>query len=251
MGANLAKNPLGKPERWIVDFSNRTLEDSSEYKLPFKHVETYVKPERETNREAVMREKWWRFKRTNESMRTALDSVAFYFTVPRVSKWAIFIPVPLNWLPGDKSVVIVSEDFYVLGILASSVHRTWMDAQKSTLEDRTAYTPTTCFETFPFPQSANSKLTDQIRSTTQALHHYRTEQMEKKQWGITDLYNKFFNEPASQLRQLHDKLDRLVLQAYGFSPEDDLLAKLLELNLLLSDREKQGLPVVGPHTPIV
>jgi hypothetical protein len=29
------------------------------------------------------------------------------------------------------------------------------------------------------------------------LHEYRSQQMETKQWGITQLYNKFFHEPAS------------------------------------------------------
>jgi type II restriction/modification system DNA methylase subunit YeeA len=103
MGANLAQNPQGKPERWIIDFDNRSLEEVSDYLLPFDHVKKYVKPERESNREAIMREKWWRFKRTNEGMRKALASLPYCFAVPRVSKWSIFIPFLSNWLAGDKS----------------------------------------------------------------------------------------------------------------------------------------------------
>jgi len=79
MGANLAQNPHGKPERWIIDFSNMSIEESSNYDLPFEHIKVNVKPEREKNREAVMREKWWRFKRTNEAMRTAISTLSFYF----------------------------------------------------------------------------------------------------------------------------------------------------------------------------
>ena len=180
------------------------LEDASDYKLPFEHIKLNVKPEREQNREAVMREKWWRFKRTNEAMRKALAPLSQCFAVPRVSKWAIFIPFPSNWLAGDKSVVVASNDFYVFGILTSNVHRTWMHAQKSTLEDRTAYTHNTCFETFPFPQmpsplaplpegEGNSRLPSppgrragdegliqQIRAIAQELHAYRSTQMERK-----------------------------------------------------------------------
>jgi predicted RNase H-like HicB family nuclease len=55
--------------------------------------------------------------------------------------------------------------------------------------------------------------------------------MEKKQWGITQLYNAYFHEPASKLYQLHQQLDKLVMQAYNFKANDDILAKLLELNL--------------------
>lgn len=180
--------------------------------------------------------------------------LSLYFAVPRVSKWAIFIPFPLNWLAGDKSVVVASDDLYLLGVLTSKVHRTWMNAQKSTLGLTIAYTHNTCFETFPFPQlNPNTKnkglkplaLPQQIRVTMQELHQYRSQQMETKQWGITKLYNEYFHEPASQLHKLHAKLDKLVMEAYGFSENDDLLSKLLELNLQLAEREKQGLSIIG------
>ncbi|MFM6368883.1 MAG: class I SAM-dependent DNA methyltransferase, partial [Dolichospermum sp.] len=43
MGANLAKNPHGKPERWIIDFDDMSIEEASDYQLPFEHIKTYVK----------------------------------------------------------------------------------------------------------------------------------------------------------------------------------------------------------------
>jgi hypothetical protein len=250
MGANLAKNPHGTPERWIIDFVDMSIEEASNYILPFRHIETCVKPERLNNRELILQQKWWTFKRTNKAMRTATIALNCYFTVPRVSKWAVFIPAPINWLAGDKSVVLTNDDFYIFGIVLSMVHRTWMNAQKSTLGDTTAYTPTTCFETFPFPQTPETKLVNHIRSKSEEIHQYRTQQMESKQWGITTLYNKFFDEPTSQLYKLHQQLDKLVMQAYGFSYNDDILEKLLEFNLELAEKEKQGKSVIGPWTPV-
>jgi hypothetical protein len=173
-----------------------------------------------------------------------------YFNIPRHSKWFIFIPAQLNWLPGDSTTVVASDDFYILGILTSQVHRLWVKAQSSTLEDKTRYTHNTCFETFPFPQTPSSNLVEQIRATAQQLHQYRTQQMEAKQWGITQLYNKFFDEPTSQLFKLHAQLDQLVMQAYGFEASDDILEKLLELNLELAEKEKRGETVVGPWAPV-
>jgi len=67
--------------------------------------------------------------------------------------------------------------------------------------------------------------------------------------GLTQLYNKFFEEPTSQLFKLHAQLDRQVMQAYGFIDSDDILAKVLELNLELAEKEKQGEAVVGPCVP--
>jgi SAM-dependent methyltransferase len=249
MGANLAQNPQGKPERWIIDFNKLSLEDASKYELPFNHVKIHVKPERDQNRMESRRLKWWQPGGNPQQMRKALAILPYSFAVPEVSKWAIFIPSPSEWLPGNKTKVVVSDDFYVLGILTSSTHRLWMHAQKSTLKADIAYTHNTCFETFPFPQNCPAKTKTEIRAAMQAIHDYRTEQMERKQWGITELYNQFFNESASQLAKLHAQLDQLVCQAYGIKANDDPLKFLLELNLELANRESQGLSVVAPGLP--
>lgn len=75
------------------------------------------------------------------------------------------------------------------------------------------------------------KMVQQIRDKMIELHNYRTEQMDKKQWGITQLYNAFFHEPSSKLYQLHQQLDKLVIKAYNFDENDDILEQLLNLNL--------------------
>jgi type II restriction/modification system DNA methylase subunit YeeA len=247
MGANLAKNPHGKPERWIIDFDDMSIEEASDYQLPFEKVKQTIPLERQNNRNEKLKLNWWKYEGKRIEMRKAISTLSFYFTVPRVSKWAIFIPAPLNWLPGDKSVVVASEDFYIFGILSSSIHREWMHAQKSTLKADIAYTHNTCFETFPFPQIVDINLVQQIRTKTEELHEYRSQQMETKQWGITTLYNKFFTEPSSQLYKLHQQLDKLVMSAYQFNPEDDILERLLLLNLELAEKEKQGIKIIGPE----
>ena len=239
MGSNLAKNPHGKPDRWIIDFNDMSLEEASKYELPFQHVKTYVQPERDKNRREVTRVNWWKYGEKRPAMRKAIASLSHYFAVPRVSKWSIFIPIPSHWLPGDKSVVVASNDFYVLGILTSNLHRTWMHAQKSTLKADIAYTHKTCFETFPFPRNPTLNIIEKIRTVTQKLHSFRHDKMFQTQWGITQLYNQFFHEPASQLTQLHAQIDRLVLKAYQFKKSDDLLEKLLALNLEIFQHEQQ------------
>ena len=133
--------------------------------------------------------------------------------------------------------------------MTSETHRAWVRAQSSTLKGDTRYTHNTCFETFPFPQTPTQKAVQNIRAKALELQDYRSQQMEQKQWGITKLYNAYFNEPASQLYKLHKQLDALVLDAYGFSPNDDILEKLLTLNLELAEKEKSGEPVVGPWDP--
>jgi len=245
MGENLARNPHGKPIRWIIDFRDLGLEIAESYAMPFDHLRTYVKQERDQNRNLTLKEYWWRFHRTRQNLRQAIANLPYFFVVPEVSKWTIFLPSPPEWLPGNGTSVVASDDFYVLGILTSSLHRQWIKAQNATLEDRTRYTPANCFENFPFPQNCPAKTKIAIRAAMQELHDFRTEFMERKQCGITQIYNQFFGEPASQLAKLHTKLDQLVATAYSLKPSDDPLKFLLDLNTEVATRETQGLPVVG------
>ena len=245
MGDNLASNPHGKPERWIIDFNDMDIEVASTYKLPFNHLKATIPEERKNNRNNALKVNWWKYEGKRLGMRIALAPLEFSFAVPEVSKWAIFIPSFSDWLSGNKTKVVASDDFYILGILTSKVHRVWMHAQKATLKADIAYTHNTCFETFPFPQNKTSPLVAKIRAAMQELHQYRTAQMEEKQCGITTLYNKFFHEPASQLYKLHAKLDKLVMQIYGFSDSDDLLEKLLYLN-----QEIANPPYVPTYEPL-
>jgi len=237
---DLTDSPHGTPQRWIIDFNDMNIEDAGNYKLPFKHIRDNVKPGRNSNRREVTGLNWWKHGEKRPAMRQAIESLSFYFLVPRHSKWFIFIPGQSDWLPADSTVVIASDDFYILGIITSNIHRIWVKAQSSTLKGDTRYTHNTCFETFPFPQNPDTQVIEQIRTKTEELHQYRTQQMESKQWGITTLYNEFFHETTSKLYKLHQEIDRLVMLAYNFQPGDDILENLLTLNLELAEREKQG-----------
>jgi hypothetical protein len=119
----------------------------------------------------------------------------------------------------------------------------------STLKGDTRYTPSTVFETFPFPQQVTAEQAEAIRQQMIELNDYRNGWMVEQQKGITEIYNRYFNEPASKLRKLHDALDALVLKAYGWSGKDDVLVNLLDLNLELAELEAEGQAIVGPWDP--
>jgi hypothetical protein len=182
-------------------------------------------------------------------MRAAMMRENGYFVFPRHSKWFIPLVGSTSWLPGDSTTIIAGTDFYAFGIITSRIHRTWITAQKSTLKGDTRYTHTSCFETFPFPQVVAPELVQKIRQAMTALNDYRNEVVVARNWGITDLYNAYFDEPASQLAKLHQALDALVLKAYGWKASEDILSNLLDLNLELAEREAAGETVVGPWAP--
>jgi hypothetical protein len=248
-GKNLAQKPCGNPDRIIIDFNSLSIEEAEAYKLPFEHLRVTVKAERSCNRRRVYREIWWQYAEKRPAMRQMIAGLSSFLAVPEVSKWAIFIVCQSNWLCGNKNKVVASDDFYILGLLTSSVHRQWMHAQKGTLKGDIAYTHDTCFETFPFPQLVTAEQAEAIRQKMIELNDYRNAWMVEQQKGITEMYNRYFDEPASKLRKLHDALDALVLKAYGWSAKDDVLANLLDLNLELAELEAEGQAVVGPWDP--
>jgi SAM-dependent methyltransferase len=244
--SDLATSPNAIPTRWIVDFNDMSIEEASLYALPFGRIRQNVKPERDKNPRETRRLNWWKYGENSPKMRDSLSKIEYFFAVPRHSKYFMFLPLDSKILINDSTKAVISEDYFVLGVLTSNVHRVWTEAQSSTLGPSTRYTPRTCFETFPFPQSPTVECVEAIRNKAVELHKYRSDQMEQKQWGITTLYNAYFNEPASHLHKLHKQLDTLVMKAYTLEDGDGILDFLLDLNLKLADKEKRGEAIVGP-----
>lgn len=149
-GTDIVKERHGK---WIVDFGNDMTEaDASLYEQPFAHILEHVKPVREQNNREIRRRYWWRFSEAMPALRKALEDLPYYIVSPRVSKHRIF-----SWrhgvtIPDDGIVVITRSDDTSFGLLHSRFHELWSLGLGTALEDRPRYTPTSCFETFPFPE---------------------------------------------------------------------------------------------------
>ncbi len=84
-------------------------------------------------------------------MRAALKGLPRYIATPRVAKHRVFVKLDGEILPDCQIVVIARSDDVTFGILHSRFHELWSLRLGTSLEDRPRYTPSTCFETFPFP----------------------------------------------------------------------------------------------------
>ncbi|BBD70809.1 hypothetical protein NIES4072_71750 [Nostoc commune NIES-4072] len=99
----------------------------------------------------------------------------------------------------------------------STIHWVWAIQFGSTLGKITYnYTPTDCFETFPFPTS-----TANLEEIGDRYYNHRQNIMQTRQEGLTKTYNRFHNpdETAAdiqQLRELHIEMDNAVTAAYGW-----------------------------------
>lgn len=107
-------------------------------------------------------------------------------------------------------------------VMQSRVHEIWVRFFASSLEERLRYTPSDCFETFPFPKDWRTN--EALESYCKCHDEHRAELMvrdEGDQFGLTELYNRFHDpqcedEGITRLRALHEEMDRAVLAAYGW-----------------------------------
>ena len=156
------------PDMWIVDFGGNTpLEKCATFEAPFEHVLKLVKPTREGNRDPRAGPLWWLHKRSNDDMRRGMVNLDRYAVTPRVAKHRVWVWRPAVVFPDSAVAIATRADDTTFGILHSRFHELWALRMGTSLEDRPRYTPTTCFETFPFP--AGLTPADTAHQQTEAL----------------------------------------------------------------------------------
>lgn len=173
-------------------------------------------------------------------MRKALDGLRRYLVTPETAKHRIFTWLQPEVLADHALVVIARDDDYTFGVLQSRVHELWargMGTQLREVESGFRYTPTTTFETFPFPHPTDDQR-EAIAAAARRLNELREGWLNPpgaadEELGSRTLTN-LYNGMPGWLRDAHATLDRAVLAAYGWSPimsDGSVLAALLDLNL--------------------
>jgi hypothetical protein len=148
-GKDIAARPRGA---WVVDFNVFEAGSASLYEKPFEYVETFVKPSRANNPRVNRRERWWIHGETGAGWRSVTTNISRFIATSRVAKFRNFVWFNAICWPSDAVVGIARADDTTFGILHSRLHELWSLRMGTSLEDRPRYTPTTCFETFPFPE---------------------------------------------------------------------------------------------------
>ncbi len=139
---------------WLIDFNDQSLNDAALYEAPFGHIETHVKPVRLENRRSRTAERWWLHGENRPGMRRALHNLPRFLVTPRVSKHRIFAWLDSTFVADHKLCAFARDDDYFFGVLHSRLHQVWALKLGTQLRERESgftYTPTSCFETFPFP----------------------------------------------------------------------------------------------------
>jgi len=174
-------------------------------------------------------------------MRRALSPLPRYIAGVAQGKRILFAWQDPWTCPSNLINVFAFADDYAIGVLSSAIHGDWARAQSSTLEDRIRYTPTSAFETFPWPDPAPDRR-EQIASVARSMIERRQAVCVERGIGLTALYNEVDDGAYADLRKLHRQLDRAVTGAYGWpasaaADSDDVNRRLLDLNRRIAARE--------------
>jgi type II restriction/modification system DNA methylase subunit YeeA len=268
-GRDIVKRPS---DSWLIDFrSCKTEKDASLYEKPFEYISKYVKPFRAKGRSSALHQPWWMHECSRPEMRKALLPFKRYIATPLVSKHRIFIWLNAVYIPSNLVIIIARDDDTIFGILHSKYHELWTLKHCTFLGvgNDPRYTPTTTFQTFPFPENMTPNLpalnyefnpkAQEIARITKELNRLRENwlnpqefvkripeivpgypdrviplneeaQKELKKRTLTNLYN----EKPHWLRHIHNELDSAVAKAYGWPvnlSDNEILERLLQLNL--------------------
>ena len=232
---------------WIIDFPpGTTFEEAALYEAPFEYVRENVNPFRRKSKREAYAKRWWLHMEPRPGMRAAIHGLDRIIVTSYVSKHRLFAWLMNDTLADHTAIAFARDDDYFFGVLHSRVHELWARSQGTQLrevESGFRYTPTTTFETFPFPRPTAEQRAE-IAEAAERLDTLRqgwltpaedtVSPTELKRRTLTNLYN---NRPT-WLDIEHKRLNEAVFAAYGW-PADlsdgEIIARLLTLNL---EREK-------------
>ena len=154
---------------WIIDFGVSMSESvASGFDAPFEYAVEVIKPFRATNNREAYRKFWWRHGEARPGLRALLASLPRFLVTPEVAKHRVFVWAPKCVLPDKNLQVVPRADDTTFGVLHSRLHElwslrlcTWMGKGNDP-----RYTPTSTFETFPFPAGLTPADTAHQRTET-------------------------------------------------------------------------------------
>jgi hypothetical protein len=212
------------PSRWVINFFDWPLSKAKEFTDCFRLVELQVKPERMVLRDTAdgkrLKEKWWLYGRSRPELYGAISGKKrVLVAVLHTKHWSVAFYSP-SIVFSHALAVFSKSDFATFSILESFIHESWAREYSSSLETRMRYTPTDCFETFPFPSNVMG-----LDPVGECYHELRQRIMLESHEGLTKTYNRLHDrddddEGIRKLRELHIEMDKAVAGAYGWTGLD-------------------------------
>jgi N-6 DNA Methylase len=219
-GEEVNSNPTHSHHRYIINFSEMSENEAKQWPDLMKILEEKVKPQRD---EIIKRGKqiheydYWKFWDKRTENYKAIESLDRVLVISLHSPYMMFAFLPSSSVFSHALAVFALDTYSSFTTIQSSIHETWARFFGSSMKDDLRYTPSDCFETFPFPP--NWETNPELETIGKTYYEYRAQLMVQNNQGLTDTYNRFHNPDEDnpdilKLRQLHAEMDKAVLAAY-------------------------------------
>ena len=138
----------------------------------------------------------------------------------RVGDALAFAFLPSTSVFSEQLVVLADSTHRLFAVLQARGHESWTRFFGSSMKDDLRYTPSDCFETFPFPPDWLSS--ESLERVGREYYDFRAALTVRNNEGLTKTYNRFHDPDErdpdiAKLRELHAAMDRAVLDAYGWT----------------------------------
>ena len=261
-GRDLMDRPRGV---MVIDLFGLEAEQvRGRYPEVYQHLHTTVKADRELQvanavnptKDAISyAQKWWLFGKPRSELRPALANLPRYIATVETAKHRVFQFLDASILPDNMIIAMALGDGFPLGVLSSRFHVCWALRAGGWLGvgNDPRYSKSRCFDPFPFPAATMAQKAA-IGGIAEELDAHRKRVLaDHEHLSLTGLYNvlerlragarpadldpkerRIFDDGLVLiLKELHDRLDVAVAEAYGWPadlPEEEVLARLVALN---------------------
>lgn len=238
-GEEVNTSPTQSPHRFVIDLAvegvgARGLEDARAHASAFEHLERTVKLERMAlppgGANEAHRARWFLFANPRPELRRALAGMTRCLAIPRVSPRLQVAWQPTDRVFSDQLCVVALQLDGHLALVQSRVHAAWAARHASTLGEGLRYTPSTCFETLPFPFVDPRVTSVELDRAGLELDRVRADALSSMSIGLTELGRRLeARDPDRRVAAVRAALhasELAVLGAYGWGD----LAALDELD---------------------
>jgi hypothetical protein len=225
IGDEINSLPTQSPQRYVIYLSDIATEDQLvEWPELKAIVEEKVKPGRlslgNNPNNTPLKKRWWAYQAHRPELYALLAHKERALCISRVGQHLGFVFAPTDIIFSEAVVVFDIDRFSGFCSLQSRPHEIWARFFASSMKDDLRYTPSDCFETFPFPEGWVSDL--RLESVGRDCYEFRAALMIRNDDGLTKTYNRFHDPQGRdpeivKLRELHAAMDRAVLDAYGWT----------------------------------
>ena len=222
-GEEVNSSPTHSHHRYVINFGEMSEDEARKWPDLMAIVEEKVKPDRLKQNREIRARNWWRFGENTPALFKAIGQCNRVLAVARVGPYGSFTFLPSNTVYSEQLIVISIPTDNAFCVLQSRIHEIWARFFGSSMGDTLRYTPSDCFEAFPFPE--NWETDEALETIGQTYYEFRAALMVQNNQGLTATYNRFHDPEETdpdilKLRDLHSQMDRAVLNAYGWQDID-------------------------------